>query len=276
MTQEAEIILSNLSKYPLIHYFLGDITRQRLDIEGYQYGILTASLFLANDEFYDNSDLDRLENALEIGKRHCTNFYNIFQNISLSQKWKVAEGQIADILAEVKGVEILDYKRFINITKIKREQSAKTVDFSAIKNNQNYAIEVTRLGLAKSDRKKPKLNKLSRLPLLTIIDSKEPENVSRIEEDVYGEITDKYPQIKNFCQRESGIWKGILIISNGRDYFLGRHENKLYELQTSTVPRVATQVWETLEESEIDYEYLHHIMITMSKYVEKAFIHPKL
>lgn len=267
--------MKNLSKYDYIKKYLGNIVRQRLEIKGYTLGMLTANL-LSDDEG-TNLDLETLEGVLRLGESHCTDFNSIFQERKLPNKDRTIDNEIINILAEVKAFEFLHKHGFSNITKIKRKKDAKTVDFTAKRNSRNYAIEVTRLGLAKSDKKKPKFDKLSKPPLLIIIDSKEPENVSRIEEDVYDEITDKSSQIREFCQRQVGVWKGILIISNGRDYFAaGRYENKLYELQPSTVARVVTQLWKTLKESEINYKYLHHIVITMGKDLRKAIIYPKL
>lgn len=274
MTQDAEIIKSNLEKYLFIRKFFGDIVDQRLKIEGYEYGMLTAHLFDLNE--HTKSDLDKLELVLQFGNSCCKEFNLVFQERILPQNPKTVDGEIINILAEVKTFELLCHYGFRDISKIKREKATKTVDFTAKRNGQNYAVEVTRLGLAKSDRKKPKLDKLSKSSLLTIIDSKEPKNRSRIAEDIYDEIIDKYPQIKEFCQRETGVWKGMLIISNGRDYFVaGRYENKLYELQPRTVAQVLKQEWESLKQWQ-EYECLHHIVITMGKDIDKVIIHPNL
>ncbi len=274
MTHDAEIIKSNLGKYPFIKKFLGNIIKQRLGIECCEYGMLTGQLL---DGEPSKPDLERLENVLQLGQAHCTDFKLIFQERELPNKDRAIDREIINILAEVKAFEFLHGHGFRNITKIKRKPSIKTADFTAVRNNQYHAIEVTCLGLAKSDRKKPKYNKLSRPPLLVMIDSKEPKNRSRIAEDVYDKIVDKYPQIKEFCQGQTDTWEGMLIISNGRDYFVaGRHENRLYELQPHTIATVLKQEWELLKEGQEDYEYLHHIVITMGKGLEKAIIYPEL
>ena len=273
MTRDAEIIKSNLEEYPFIKCYLGDIIDQRLKIESYEYGMLTAQLL---DGEPSKPDLMRLEDALQIGEAKCTDLKYIFRERKLPNKDKAIDSEIINILAEVKTVELLHKYSFSDITKIKPRKDAKTVDFTANRNNQNYAVEVTRLGLASSARKKPQLDKLSRPPLLTIIDSKEPQNMNRIANDIYDEVIDKYPQVKAFCQRQGGVWKGILVISNGRDYFVAcRYENKLYELQPSTVHEILKQEWKLLKEGR-EYECLHHILITIGKDLSKAIIYPEL
>lgn len=272
--KEAEIIKSNLANYPLIEKFLGNIIEQRLAVECYEYGMLTAQLL---DGEPSKPDLDRLEQVLKLGEEaNCMDFKLVFQERELPNKDRLIDSEIINILAEVKAFEFLHKHSFRDVTKIKRKKDAKTVDFTAKRNSQNYAVEVTRLGLARSDKKKPKLDKLSRPPWLTIIYSKEPQNKRRIAEDIYDEVIDKYPQIREFCQRQIGIWKGMLVISNGRDYFVaGRYENKLYELQPSTVREILKQEWKLLKEGQ-EYKYLHHILITMGKDLGKAIIYPEL
>jgi hypothetical protein len=273
VNKEVEIIKENLKEYPFIKCYLGDIIDQRLKIESYEYGMLTAPL-LDGEPFKPN--LMRLEDALKIGEAKCTDFKYIFRERKLPSKDKAIDSEIINILAEVKTVELLHKYRFKDITKIKPKKDAKTVDFTANRNNQNYAVEVTRLGLASSARKKPKLDKLSRPPLLTIISSNKPQNMNRIVNDIYDEVIDKYPQVREFCQRQGDVWRGILVISNGRDYFVVcRYENKLYEIQPSTVHKILKQEWKSLKEGQ-EYECLHHILITMGKDLSKAIIYPEL
>ena len=273
MTQDVELIKSNLQKYPFLKCYLEDIINQRLKIECYEYGMLTAQLL---DGKPSELDLTRLEDVLELGEAYCIGFKSVFEERKLPNKDRYIDSEIINILAEVKAFEFLHEHGFRDIARVKRKKGGKTVDFTARRNRQNYAVEVTRLGLASSKRKKPQLDKLSSPPLLTIIDSKEPQNRSRIEQDIFDEVTDKYPQIREFCQRQAGVWKGMLVISNGRDYFVAnRYENKLYELEPSTVRRILEQEWKLLKEGQ-EYECLHHISITMGKNLEKATIYPEL
>ena len=119
------------------------------------------------------------------------------------------------------------------------------------KGNQYYAIEVTRLSLATANRK-------------------------RIAEDIYDAVVAKYSQINGFYKRKTGKWGGILVISNGRDYFVaGRYEERNCELQPRTVAAVLEQEWKSLKIT-LNYTYLHHIVITMGKDVNKAVVDPRL
>jgi hypothetical protein len=273
MTQDVEIVKSNLEEYPSIKCYLGDIINQRLKIECYENGMLTAQLL---DGEASKPDLMKLEGALKIGEAKCTDFKAIFQERKLPNQDRAIDSEIINILAEVKACERLHKYGFSDITKTKRKKDAKTVDFTAKRNNQHYAVEVTRLGLASSDKKKPALDKSSRPPWLTIMDSKETQNTRRIAEDIYDKVIDKYPQIREFCQKQDNLWKGILVISNGRDYFVaGRYENKLYELRPHTVAQVLKQEWESLKKEQ-EYDFLNHIIITMDKDTDKVIVHPNL
>lgn len=273
MTQDAELIKSNIQKYPFIKCYLEDIINQRLKIECYEYGMLTAQLL---DGKPSEPDLTRLEGVLELGEAYCIGFKSVFEERKLPNKDRYIDSEIINILAEVKAFEFLHEHGFSDIARVKRKKGEKTVDFTARRNRQNYAVEVTRLGLASSKRKQPELDRLSKPPRLTIIFSNKPQNTKRIAEDISDEVIDKYPQVREFCQRQAGVWKGILVISNGRDYFVAsRYENKLYELEPSTVRRILEQELKLLKEGQ-EYECLHHILITMGKNLEKATIYPEL
>lgn len=272
MTQDVELIKSNLQKYPFIKCYLGDIIAQRLKFECYECGMLTAQLL---DGKPSEPDLMRLEDVLKIGEAYCIDFKSIFDERNLPNKDNYIDGEIINMLAEVKAFEFLHRHGFRDIARVKRKKGGKTVDFTARRNSQNYVVEVTRLGLTSSKRKQPELEESSSPPSLTVIDSKRPQNTKRIAEDISDEVIDKYPQVREFCQRQVGVWKGILVISNGRDYFASRDENKLYELQPSTVRKILEQTWRLLKEGQ-EYKCLHHILITMGKNLEKAIIYPEL
>ena len=273
MTQDVELINSNLQKYPFIKYYLKDIINQRLNIECYERGMLTAQLLESESS---KRDLTRLEDVLKVGEAYCIDFKSIFDEINLPNKSKYIDSEIINMLAEVKAFEFLHRHGFRDIARVKRKKGTKTVDFTAKRNRQNYAVEVTRLGLASSERKQPQLEESSSPPFLAVIASERPQNTKRIAEDISDEVIDKYPQVREFCQRQNGAWKGILVISNGRDYFAAStYENKLYELEPSTIRRILKQEWKSLEEGK-RHECLHHILITMGKDLKKAAIYPEL
>jgi len=227
-------------------------------------------------------DLERLERQLEFGHLFCKDFELISSDtLTCGQD---ADGKIIDMLAEVRAFEFLSRRGFRDITKVRRKQNQKIVDFITNKNNQNYAVEVTRLGLSQSAQKKA----LYEYKVSTIsYDAKCEESNGyeiraipgneRLIHDIGDAIDRKYPQIKEFCQRNSSAWRGILFISSGRDYFAaGRYENKDYELQPRAVAKALRQVWQSLRLEQQDFKYLHHVVIAIGRDLQKALVYPSL
>jgi len=283
MTQEAELIESRLSDYPSIESLLGEIIRRRLRIECSTHGMLTGHLL---DEPSSKPDLDRLELVLQSADSCCKDFKLVFQEERLSNQ--NADAKIIDMLAEVKACEFLCRHGFRDITKIRPIPHAKIVDYTATRNNQNYAVEVTRLGLAQSYGKQPRYT----LRVSTIDYGTECEdadgcefsvitegiNVGRLEKEITDAVNRKYPQIKSFCQTEADMWKRILIVSSGRDYFAtGRYENKAYDQTPERDFRQALeQLWSRLRQEPADYRYLDHLVVTRGKDLAKAITYPSL
>jgi len=275
------IIESNLKKYHFIEEFLGSIIKQRLAIPCYTHGMLTGNLL---DEQSD-ADLKRLESALRLGKLYCRDFKQIFRGRRLPQQSEIADGQIIDILAEVKAFEFLHNQGFSDIASVERQSVSKTVDFTAKRNDRNHAIEVTRLGLAQSEKKQPVYYyKASTIDYTTKCEDASGYEVSmmteglnneRIRKEICDAIQRKYSQIKEYCEREAGTWRGVLIVSSGRDYFaMGKYENKAYD-QTPEKDflEALEEVWERFKEKQKD-EFLHRIVIIRGKDLRKAVICP--
>ena len=235
MIDKIGIVKSNLKKYPSISKYFGRIIKQRLRIECFTYGVLTAHLLEPTE--YTNVDLQRLEAILQVGEKYCKDFSRIFSGKHLSDDSVIADGQIIDVLAEVKGFELLHNQGFSEIYNVKRS-SFKTVDFIAKRNEKKYAIEVTRLGLSQSEKKQPQFtNKISSLKYdkcedatgweLSIITA--GNNVDRLKIEIEDAINKKHEQIQQFCESQKGAWNVILLISSGRDYFImKKYENKEY------------------------------------------------
>lgn len=261
---------------------MGKIIDQRLRIECYTHGMLTGHLLDAGS----TSDLERLELVLQSGNSCCRDFKLIFQEDRLSQR--DADGKIIDMLAEVKAFEFLCRHGFRDITKIGRKRGAKTVDYTATRDNQNYAVEVTRLGLAQSPQKQPRYAlRTSTINYGTQCEDadgcefsviNEGINVGRLKTEITDAVNRKYPQIKSFCQTEADKWKGILIVSSGRDYFvMGRYENKAYDQTPESDSRAALeQLWSRLGQEPTDYRYLHHLVVTRGKDLAKTITYPSL
>lgn len=285
MARENEIIKSNLLKYPCIDCYFGDIVCQRLNILDYEHGVLTAELLDPDQETISN--LNKLDSALRLGNRCCRDFQLIFQGQQLGQDHIVADAKILDLLAEVKAVEYLYSQDFGEITHIKRQQGVRTVDFTTKRNSQYYAVEVTRLGSAESNKKKTQYHTLHKSPELYQIDlilaknsrnKTELNNTPAIEAGIHDAIKRKHPQIKAYCDTHAGNWKGILIISAGWDYFLHSDQaNRPIRFFGKTTLRVLKKKWRFWQERHKPiYPYLHHVVIVMGKDLAKAITYPSL
>lgn len=276
-----EKIINNLLKYNYINKYFGKAIRNRLEIEGYTRGMLTAHLL---DE-ESKTDLEKLEHVLELGEKYCAGFERIFKERHLPNKDFAIDGEIINTLAEVKAFEFLHNYGLSNISKMKRKIDAKTVDFTAKKDGQRYAIEVTRLGIAQADRKKPIYLVKDKLPAhnlpgvrnlvgeFFLISGK--DNIQRIIETINDTVENKYRQIKEFCQIQDSSTKGVIFISSGRDYFvMNKYAKTEFEMHPNTVKEALEKVWYTLKEESSDYEYLHHVVITVGKDLGKTIIFP--
>lgn len=283
MNSEVEIIMANLREYPFLQKYFGNIIEQRLQIECYSHGMLTSHLLELTE--FSKSDLDRLEIVLQFAGSCCRDFELITKEDNLSQ-YEDADAKIVDMLAEVKAFEFLCRYTFKDINKIRRSRNYKTVDFTATRNDRNYAVEVTRLGLAKSDDKQPIYGyKVSTLNYEkkcedangweVLFPPKETLNVDRIRNEIYDAVSNKYTQLRDFLKRKDSNWSGILFISSGRDYFLmRRYANKEYDnVSENDFKEALKQVWQHLKGEQRD-EYIHHLVITRNKDLKKAIVSP--
>lgn len=265
-------IINNLSKYQFIKKFLGNAIKQRLEIEGYTLGILTAQLL--NGE-QSESDLKRLDYVLKLGGEHCIDFKYIFRERNLPNKDRAIDGEIINMLAEIKSFEVLYDLGFEDITKVKRGQE-KIVDFTATKNGKNHAVEVTRLGLTQSEKKEPKYLVNMENTYFSIKMISGQDNIPIFRNIIRYAIQNKYPKIKAFCQRRDGEWNGILLISIGRDYFIAnRYAQNPFNMTPKPTLGALELEWDSLKQ-ELEYNYLKHVIITIGKGLDKVIIHPAL
>jgi len=151
MENDFEVVMKNLENYASIKEFLRGIIKQRLQILHWEYGMLTAQLL---DGELSKIDLNRLNDALKLGSLYCVDFKQIFQIGRLPENPKTADDRIVDMLAEVKVVEILHQWDGKEIIHLWQRNKTPTTDFIANIDNDKYAVEVTRLGLPCSNRKK--------------------------------------------------------------------------------------------------------------------------
>lgn len=268
-----------LAGYPFIRKYLGRVIKLRLKLADPEHGVVGS---LVDDDQRSREDLKRLEYALQLGESHCQNFKQIFQRRGLSQDQERADGIILDMLAEVKVFELLYSQGFENITYLEQKGPLKNVDFTATKNSCYYAVEVTRLGLPRSSRKEPVYLAKGRIPHHDIPGVRNlegeffviagPDNVPAFEETFAEAISRKYPQIREFCERQAGGHGGILTVSVGRDYFVSRYARPDMHM----FPRADYQALKLAWESQREHvrRYLHHVVFIPGKNLDKALICP--
>lgn len=276
MTQEATII-ANLSRYPLIEKFLGDIVRQRLGIEGYENGILTAQLL---DEHY-KSDMQRLEQALTVGGSNCKSFEWIFHIGKLPQNQEIADARILDMLAEVRAFEFLYNIGVKNTSYLSQKSKSTTVDFVTEIGNDRNAVEVTRIGLPKSTKKKSifiaedseriKLKNRELDVTWSLISGE--DNRPTFKKTIGDAIDAKYLQVKQFCQIQSETWKGVITISFGRDYFVTKYARRDLSIFPEKIKEAIEMIW---REQKNVYKYLDYVIFLLGKNLDRAFIYPDL
>lgn len=259
-------ILAKASCFEYINKYLGKYVRTRVATAGYTRGALTAELSNGDDSL---NDLNRLDWALCKAERLCADFGLIFKERNLSKIDKVIDNELIDQLAEVRACECLIDNGFTLIKKI-RCSDRKTVDFTAERNGVKYAVEVTRLGIKTSTKKKTKYltnEKASGLRLKILSGG---DNRLGFHETLKSAVRGKILQIKSAC--ESGSDKGIIFISSGRDYFLsGRHVDTSFHCLPATAKKELENVFQQLK-----LGYLSHIALALNKSTTGVIFEPVL
>jgi len=275
------IVNSRLEEYPFIKRYLLKIIRDRLKLPIPDRGILVGSLL---DEGDSATDLKRLERALQFGESHCQRFKHVFDRMGLPLDQVDADGRIIDVLAEVKVFEWLYSQGFDNITYLEQKSPLKNVDFTATRRDCYYAVEVTRLGLPRSSRKKPVYLAKGTIPHHDIPGVRNlegeffimagPDNVPAFEETFAAAISRKYPQIREFCERQARRHRGILALSVGRDYFVSRYARRDMDMFPRADYQALKLAWESQREDI--RRYLHHVVFIPGKNLAKVLIYPSL
>jgi hypothetical protein len=272
-----ERVINNLSEYDYIKKYLGNIIEQRLAIEDYEHGMLTAQLL---DEHY-KSDLQRLQDALKLGESNCGSFKRIFHIGKLPQAQDITDARILDMLAEVRTIEFLATNNFENINYLLQKGNGSTVDFSSRRYKDIFAIEVTRIGLPQSPKKKGIVlaEDTTRIRLrngehdITWFLISGRDNLPQFRKTIGDAIDAKYSQIKQFCQTRKETYKGVIAISFGRDYFVTKNARRDLTMFPDRIKEVTETIW---KEQKNAYDYLDYVIFLLGKKLDKAFVYPDL
>jgi hypothetical protein len=272
-----ERVMNNLSEYAYTKKYLGNIIEQRLTIEDCEHGMLTAQLL---DEHY-KSDLQRLEDALKLGESNCESFKRIFHIGKLPQAQDIADARILDMLAEVRTIEFLRANNFTHINYLLQKGNSSTVDFTTRMDNDIFAIEVTRIGLPQSTKKKGIFlaEDTERIRLgndehdVTWFLISGSDNLPQFKRTIGDAIDAKYPQIKQFCQTRNGTYKGVIAISFGRDYFVTKSARRDLTMFPERIKEVTETIWQKQKNA---YDYLDYVIFLLGKNLDKAFVYPDL
>jgi hypothetical protein len=178
-------------------------------------------------------------------------------------------------------IEFLENKGFRHIQHLHQKRLGKTVDFAACRGNVTYAIEVTRVGLPQSDKKQSIF--VDEVRKRISVGSSEQdffigligaEDTFPTFERVIGDaINAKYPQVKQFCQLQNETYKGIIVISFGRDYFVTEHSRNDLNWYPNDIQKTIQKIY---QEQRNTLEYMNHIVVLPGKHLDKALTYPAL
>lgn len=251
-----------LSRYPSIKKFLGELICQRLrlgDIEG----SALISEMLDDDpcgKYGSTEKLAKLEEALQRGEKACNKFTHIFSGHGLPGDPTQADGKILDVLAEVKTVEYLDSNAFNGIEHIPVTPKTKTPDFLATRCEERYLVETTRVGLPQPQHKKTRPSahhELGHGSSITFLDNKGAGNAYLA--TLRAAAQRECKQLADFITSGSYPFKGIVVLTLGRDFFVSKHARRDFFLP-STRAQALQQVWKDLSSMD-GYAFLSHIVL---------------
>jgi hypothetical protein len=257
--QETGKIRSHLAEYPCISKFLGRFIER---------GRSRFLVDVLNDES-SSPDVKRLEKILRLGESHCEDFGAIFRERK-AHLHKNMDSEVIDLLAEVRAFEFLNSSDFKEIKKIKRAKDMRTVDFTTVRSSQIYAVEVTRLGLSSSDSKKPVYIK-NKADVKMVFG---PDNRPIFSKLIRDAAERKYNQIKIFCNKFGGNYRGIIVVSAGRDYFISNeYVNNVMNMLPESVRIVLEQEWGAIGQGR---EYLNHLVMILGKKPSDVIVYPSI
>jgi hypothetical protein len=206
--QQIELARFRLDSNPHIRKFLS----KWVDL-GFSEPVLGKNILLDLLSDKPKCAIEELERVLKSGKSCCQGFKEIFRGNPSSDS-RINDNQVLDRLAEVEAFHWLSGHGFTQVCKLS-ESSQKMVDFSCYLDGLGYGVEVTRLGIPNSERKK--VSPFAQGACWQIFDGKTA--AQKIETSIWEAIMNKLPQLKEFGTRNPA-YKLMLVISTGHRFLL--------------------------------------------------------
>ena len=230
-----------IDDFPAVKRWLGPWLEQLETIgEPDDYRVITDELRSSADDSAGRETLRRLDDHIRVASEVCTGFDSLTKEKSvLPPDIDEANKTVLDKLSEVRAVVGLARLDFRGI------RFAGTPDFTASKDGQQAAIEVTRLGRSQGKRSDvwdyeagaPDLESLEEVGYHVGLMSGGGKVEDALSEAIYREIEEKYRQIRD----AEGADLRMIWISLGRDYLTCNQ----YELEGmglfKSMPRTAAQ-----------------------------------
>ena len=219
---EITLVGVRLHDYPYSRKYLGKYIRT-----GFETPFLGENILFDVFSVHESETcIEAMERVLEDGAKNCAGFSGIIKG-NLPLDTRIANAQILDKLAEVEAYRWLRQQDIHSISKLS-ENGEPTLDFVGEFQLVKYVIEVTRLGVPQSDRKKVEPISREDIPMgqsgepvpLTMWSSN-PATRQRIVNSIQAAIRSKNRQIRTFIEINPG-YKCVLVISTGRGLFLSR------------------------------------------------------
>jgi hypothetical protein len=178
-------------------------------------------------------------------------------------------------LAEVRAFEFLLNIGCSDIAHLHREQG-RTVDFTASRQGTRYAVEVTRLNLPDSEKKKPikmleaYLSDGRKFDMISVNDNVEPFRYT-----LQTCVEREYRQLTEYIEGQNAEYSGLVIISAGIDYLVIRRvRTELHALRDEWRDILAS-VFDYLKESG-RYSNLHGIFLIVAEKEDRIYSCPEL
>jgi len=262
---------TRLNEYPLLKQYFGPVLKKpagKVIQSSDEQNILVATLSDPSPESKHN--LEQLERVLKLGKTKCQDFGCIFRrvkNLSVTNPCKANEA-IHDVIVEVEAFEYLHNHKFTKITRL-GESPQCTVDFAAHRSGNTYAIEATRLGVPESQHKQVK-------PFFKHAVSKGLSGVDAHEPFVYSLLSKtkaEYAQLDRFCKARRDGYRGIVVVSVGRRFFVSKHTRDEFSMLPNTAENALAEVWHKLRLND-SCPYLHHLVFIVGG--NRTYTYPSL